>query len=423
MTVVSQTTRVRYSGTSVPAEEYPVTFTFDYAADLEVIHTDSSGTDTTLELTTHYTVSGGSGSTGTVTVTDSDYRAGTGEALTIRLNLDIEQQTDLVDNAALSASVLETQFDRNVRVSQQLQEQIDRCVKVGVTSETDPDDLVNIIETSVVSCAASASAASSSASSASDYADAAAASAASVDLPALEASSMLVSTATPEWEMQTFAEVLTTLGGGPFGIDMFKATTSGAGATLFGLGEAATADLADQATAEAGTDNTDVMTPLRVSQLITALLASEAQAEAGTDNTKLMTPLRVAQAMGGGLNVSIQSESAVAVTTATNYTYSSLGFTPKLVIALAGVTTPTVENEQWSIGFGNASSQKCIRGGNDTNYPDGIANKLAACYSYYSGTTYGMIASIASFGSDSVTITIDKYQTAKATDFHFCILG
>ena len=164
MTVESQTTRKRYAGTSTPATDYPVTFTFQDDEDLEVIHTDSLGSDTTLTLDTHYSVTGGSGSTGTVSVTDEDYRAGTGEYLTIRLNLEIEQQTDLVDNAALSASIIEAQFDRNVRVMQQLQEEIGRSVKVPASSDTDPDGLVSELVVAAAAAASSAEAAAGSAS-------------------------------------------------------------------------------------------------------------------------------------------------------------------------------------------------------------------------------------------------------------------
>lgn len=52
-------------------------------------------------------------------------------------------------------------------------------------------------------------------------------------------------------------------------------------------------DFSDQATAEAGSSNVKVMTPLRVAQQTTFRQASLAEAQAGTDNTKLMTPLRV----------------------------------------------------------------------------------------------------------------------------------
>lgn len=61
-------------------------------------------------------------------------------------------------------------------------------------------------------------------------------------------------------------------------------------------------DIASEAEAEAGTDNTKLMTPLRTAQAVAELspaptIASEAEAEAGTDNTVFMTPLRTAQAI------------------------------------------------------------------------------------------------------------------------------
>lgn len=72
--------------------------------------------------------------------------------------------------------------------------------------------------------------------------------------------------------------------------------------------------LASQAEAEAGTENTKLVTSLRVAQAIAALsqalvLASQVEAEAGTENTKYMTALRVAQAIaalapsGGEVNL------------------------------------------------------------------------------------------------------------------------
>jgi hypothetical protein len=59
-------------------------------------------------------------------------------------------------------------------------------------------------------------------------------------------------------------------------------------------------DISTQAQAEAKTDNTTAMSPLRTAQQITSSLSSQAQAEAGSDNTTLMTPLRVAQAVTTG---------------------------------------------------------------------------------------------------------------------------
>lgn len=55
--------------------------------------------------------------------------------------------------------------------------------------------------------------------------------------------------------------------------------------------------IATQAQAEAATDNTTTMTPLRTSQQVQYSRATQAQAEAATDNTTLMTPLRTSQAI------------------------------------------------------------------------------------------------------------------------------
>ena len=88
---------------------------------------------------------------------------------------------------------------------------------------------------------------------------------------------------------------LTNLGGTVTGKALFKTTDASTARTTLGLGFGATAPLASQAEAEAGTDNTKVVTPLRVAEETTARIATQLEAETGTDNTKLMTPLRVAQ--------------------------------------------------------------------------------------------------------------------------------
>ncbi|WP_312382024.1 phage tail protein [Stutzerimonas balearica] len=54
---------------------------------------------------------------------------------------------------------------------------------------------------------------------------------------------------------------------------------------------------ATQVDAETGTDNSKIMTALRVWQAITKRFSSQAQAETGEDNSTAMTPLRVLQAL------------------------------------------------------------------------------------------------------------------------------
>jgi hypothetical protein len=58
-----------------------------------------------------------------------------------------------------------------------------------------------------------------------------------------------------------------------------------------------TTSISTQAQAEAKTDNTTAMSPLRTAQQITSSLSSQVQAQAGTDNATLMTPLRTNEAI------------------------------------------------------------------------------------------------------------------------------
>lgn len=95
-------------------------------------------------------------------------------------------------------------------------------------------------------------------------------------------------------------------------------------------------ELATQAEAEAGVDNSKFMSPLRVAQAIAVQspvpgIASEAQALAGTDNATIMTPLRVNQVSGltvsatpgGRLTLSSgNSVMAASVTGAANLFYT-----------------------------------------------------------------------------------------------------
>lgn len=61
-----------------------------------------------------------------------------------------------------------------------------------------------------------------------------------------------------------------------------------------------TSAIASQVEASTGTENTKIMTPLRVAEVLDAAIptiATQVEAEAGTDNIKYMTPLRVSQAV------------------------------------------------------------------------------------------------------------------------------
>src|SRR3990170_1760191 len=97
MTLSSETVRVQYSGNG-STTVFAVTFAFWSLDDLRVILTvTATGVETVWTRGTQYTLTGGSGSTGTLTVltTPTDYPPATGTTLTIKSNLADTQSTAL----------------------------------------------------------------------------------------------------------------------------------------------------------------------------------------------------------------------------------------------------------------------------------------------------------------------------------------
>ena len=138
MTLASTTPRVQYNGDGATVS-FPVTFTFWSAKDLRVILLDADGvTETIWTNGSEYTVSGGSGSTGTVTVSASptDYTPASGETLTIRSNLAYSQLTSIPLGGSLPSTAIEQQDDKIVRMVQQLEEAIGRSLLLPESSAT-----------------------------------------------------------------------------------------------------------------------------------------------------------------------------------------------------------------------------------------------------------------------------------------------
>jgi hypothetical protein len=175
MTLDSTVSRVQYEQSGA-ATEWPVPFKFPAADDLVVIKT-TGGTDTTLILDTDYSVTGaGADEGGTVTISPA---VANGTFVTIYRVLDLDQPTQLSTAGGWYPNVHEAVFDRLAMQIQQVQEEVSRSVKVGVTSAETPDDLME--ELAAARDAASASALSA-AGSASDAADQVALAAAQVSL-------------------------------------------------------------------------------------------------------------------------------------------------------------------------------------------------------------------------------------------------
>jgi len=135
MTVATIINRVQTDGDD-STTSFPTTgFIFFLEAELKVYLIDTTTdpeTETLKTLTTHYTVTGGDGATGTVemiTAPTSD------EELLIIRELPLTQGVDLVNNDGSDAEVTEDVFDRGVMIAQQVQEQVDRSIKLPVGSE------------------------------------------------------------------------------------------------------------------------------------------------------------------------------------------------------------------------------------------------------------------------------------------------
>ena len=117
------------------------TTTFAYAfkilqdSDLVVIiRNNSTGTETTKTLTTHYTVSGaGDASGGSITFTSGNIPA-SGETVVIRRNVPQTQVIDYIANDPFPAESHEEGLDRATMIAQQVSEEADRSIKLSRTN-------------------------------------------------------------------------------------------------------------------------------------------------------------------------------------------------------------------------------------------------------------------------------------------------
>ena len=133
MTISTTNIKNSYAGNS-NTSVFQYTFKILANTELQVIIRASSGTETVKTLTTHYTVSGvGNASGGNVTFTSGNIPA-TGETVVIRRVTSQTQNLDLVENDPFSAETVESAFDKLTSINQELQEQLDRSIKVSRTA-------------------------------------------------------------------------------------------------------------------------------------------------------------------------------------------------------------------------------------------------------------------------------------------------
>ncbi len=131
MTVSSTTTKNSYSGNGS-------TTTFAYGfkifadADLTVILRASTGAETVQSLTTHYSVTNAGNANGGNVVFGT--APASGVTVVIRRNMAITQATDYVANDPFPAATHEDALDRLTFINQQMQEEVDRSIKLSRTN-------------------------------------------------------------------------------------------------------------------------------------------------------------------------------------------------------------------------------------------------------------------------------------------------
>lgn len=121
-----------YNGNDVTVA-FATGFQFIANADLKVVVTSATGTETVKTITTDYTVTGaGSPSGGTVTFLIAP---ATGEKVNITSNVTIDQQTDYTEGGSFSAATHETALDKLTKICQQIKETTNRSIQIPIASQ------------------------------------------------------------------------------------------------------------------------------------------------------------------------------------------------------------------------------------------------------------------------------------------------
>jgi len=120
--------RVSYTvGQGVTQSTFTVNFEFFDNDDLNLY------VDGTLKtLTTHYTVSGGDGSTGTITMTSGNAVTGAtgGSTVVITRSIDLDRTTDFPSSGPFNIASLNTELDRLVAITADIQDDVNRSLKL-----------------------------------------------------------------------------------------------------------------------------------------------------------------------------------------------------------------------------------------------------------------------------------------------------
>lgn len=174
MTVSNTQARNDYVGTGSTAT-YDYNFKIFAASDLDVRKLNhTTNVETILSYPSDYSITGvGSDGGGHIVLAAGNLPSL--DKLTLRFMTPLVQNTDIKNQIAIFPEVIETAFDRCVKIMQQIQEQVTRSVKVSVTdTDTDPEELIaGLVANELAALAAAAAAAASQAAAAISAASAA----------------------------------------------------------------------------------------------------------------------------------------------------------------------------------------------------------------------------------------------------------
>ena len=133
MTISTTIIKNSFSGNgSTTAFNYGFKITAE--SEMQVIIRSSTGSETVKTLSSHYTISGvGAANGGAVTFTSGNIPA-SGETVILRRVTAQTQAMDLIDNDPMSADTIETAHDKSIALIQELQEQLNRSLKVSRTA-------------------------------------------------------------------------------------------------------------------------------------------------------------------------------------------------------------------------------------------------------------------------------------------------
>lgn len=127
MPVASELSRIQYSGNNSSTTSYAVPFYFLANGDINVILTDSTGSETELSETTHYVLAGAGTPSGGSLTTVSPYSSS--HTLTIYREPQQTQSTEFQSTGALSADTLTRGLDKLTMLVQSLSRKVSRCFR------------------------------------------------------------------------------------------------------------------------------------------------------------------------------------------------------------------------------------------------------------------------------------------------------